>query len=64
MQINGLNPQVVDTLTELDALPLGAVVVDITGVPWERTDEGWEGYPAQHLVNRGPLALVHVPHAA
>lgn len=64
METRETPPRVVDTPEDLDALPVGAVAVDVMGVPWEKTGGHggeWEGYPTRHLIRRGPLAVVRMP---
>lgn len=58
----------ITTAEEMDALPVGAVVLDVTGWAWQREtvtrwrgDRGSTAAPGVHL---GPFTVLHVPGRA
>lgn len=69
------HPRVVTTVTELDALPEHAVIVDAEGMPWHKpydNDHGWwrggpawsHGTTSNGIVDYGPFRVLYEPEEA
>ncbi|ROS28901.1 hypothetical protein EDF22_0632 [Rathayibacter sp. PhB127] len=66
-EVRRLREENVSTVAEIEELPMGSVVVDVQGDPWQRLGHGWQiagdskTAPAEFLSKLAPLRVVARP---